>query len=75
MCGLLGSAERPAERAALREAIRNGTSELCQRIQRGDADAGSFREAVLRQVRRTVRDKLLVTNPGWLGEGEAPPEG
>jgi len=30
---------------------------------------------VLSHVRRTVRDKLLVTNPGWIGEGEPPPGG
>jgi len=75
LCGLLGEAERPPERAALREAIRSRTAELCERIQRGDADAGGFREAAQAHVRRTVRDKLLVTNPGWLGEGEAPPDG
>jgi len=72
LCELLGEAKRPARRAALREAIRGRTAELCERIQRGDADAGGFREAVLEHVRRTVRDKLLVTNPGWLGEGETP---
>ena len=71
LCELLGAAERPAERAALREAIRSRTAELCERIQRGDADGGGFRGAVLSHVRRSVRDKLLVTNPGWLGEGEA----
>lgn len=34
----------------------------------GDADRGPFREGVHAHVPRTVRDKLLVTNPGWLGE-------
>jgi len=72
---LLGPAERPAGRPALREAIRRRTAELCERIQRGDADEGGFREAVLGHVRRSVRDKLLVTNPGWLGEGEPPSGG
>ena len=67
---LLGPAERPAGRAALREAIKTRTGELCERIQRGDADTGGFREAVVGHVRRTVRDKLLVTNPGWLGAAE-----
>ena len=76
LCELLGAAERPAERPALREAIRSHTAELCERIQRGDADAVGFREAVLGHVRRTVRDKLLVTNPGWLGAAEGePPSG
>ena len=75
LCELLGPAERPADRSALREAIRSHTAELCERIQRGDADAGGFQEAVLGHVRRTVRDKLLVTNPGWLGEDETPSDG
>ena len=72
LCELLGPAERSAGPAALREAIRSRTMELCERIQGGDADEGGFREAVLAHVRRSVRDKLLVTNPGWLDEGEAP---
>ena len=70
LCDLLGPAERPAGRAALSEAIRSRTGELCERIQRGEADAGGFREAVLGHVGRSVGDKLLVTNPGWLGVTE-----
>ncbi len=64
---LLGPQEAPQGRAALREAIKARTAELCERVRRGDADRGPFREAVLAQVRRTVREKLLVSNPGWLG--------
>jgi hypothetical protein len=68
---LLGAADRPGDRVALREAIGNRNAALCDRITNGDADSGPFREAVHRHVRRTVRDKLLVTNPGWLeGAGE-----
>ncbi len=67
--GVLGAAERPAGRAALRQAIQARTSELCERIRGGHADTGPFREAVLTHVRRTVRDKLLVSNPGWIGAG------
>jgi Domain of unknown function (DUF6285) len=70
LCEVLGPAERPEGRPALREAIKVRTAELCERIQRGDADAGGFREAVLGYVRRSVRDKLLVTNPGWLGAAD-----
>jgi hypothetical protein len=66
--GLLGPAEPPEGRAALRQAIQARTSELCERIRSGDADAGPFREAALAHVRRTVRDKLLVSNPGWIGK-------
>lgn len=66
---LLGPAERPPGRTALREALAARTEELCARIRAGEADAGPFRDATLAHVRRTVRDKLLVTNPAWVGEG------
>ena len=65
---LLGSAERPQSRSALLDALAGRNEELCERIRAGDADEGPFRDAALAHVRRTVRDKLLVTNPGWLGE-------
>jgi hypothetical protein len=65
---LLGSAERPPSRAAFLEALAARNEALCQRIRQGDADGGPFGEAVYAHVRRSVRDKLLVTNPGWLGE-------
>ena len=68
--GLLGAADRPGDRAALKEALRDRNAALCDRIAGGDADSGGFREAVVRHVRRTVRDKLLVTNPAWLPEAE-----
>lgn len=63
---LLGAADRPDGRAALREALAQRNEELCARIRDGDADAGPFRDAVLAHVRQVVRDKLLVTNPGWV---------
>jgi hypothetical protein len=63
---LLPPTERPATRAGLREAIRRRTAELCQRIRQGDADTGPYRDRVLAHVRETVREKLLVSNPGWL---------
>ena len=66
--GLLEPAKPPVGRAALREALGTRTADLCERIRAGEADAGPFREAVISQVRRTIRDKLLVSNPGWLGE-------
>ncbi len=65
---LLGRAERPEGRAALRDALGQRNAALCERIRRGDADAAPFRDAALSHVRQTVRDKLLVTNPGWLRE-------
>ncbi len=66
--GLLGPAKPQEGRAALREVVGARTADLCERIRAGEADAGPFREAVISQLRRTVRDKLLVSNPGWLGE-------
>jgi hypothetical protein len=63
---LLGAVERPSTRAALHKALSARNEELCRRIRAGDADASAFRDAVLAHVTQTVRDKLLVTNPGWL---------
>jgi len=65
---LLGATERPEGRGALRDALALREAELCERIRRGDSDAGPFRGTVLAHVRRTVRNKLLVSNPAWLGE-------
>jgi hypothetical protein len=64
--GLLPLRPRPTARLELREAIRQRTEELCERIRRGDVDTGPYREQVLAHVRQTVREKLLVSNPAWL---------
>jgi hypothetical protein len=63
---LLGVAERPGTKAPLHEAITARNHQLCDRIRAGDAHAGPFRQALLFHLRDTVRDKLSVTNPGWL---------
>jgi len=63
---LLGTAERSDGRAALREAITARNAELCERISRGEADSGAFGDQVRDHVRRTVRDKLSVSNPDLL---------
>jgi hypothetical protein len=68
---LLGPAERPDGRAALREALAARTEAVCARIRAGEADTAPFREEVLAHIRQTVRDKLLVTNPGWLGQEQS----
>ena len=69
--GLLGPAEQPESRSALRDAVAERTTGLCERIRAGEADGEPFRAATLAHVRQTVREKLLVTNPGWLGpEGQ-----
>lgn len=64
---LLGVEPRPASLEALRAAIRARTARLCELIRAGEADSGPFRQAVVQHVRRTVRHKLLVCNPAWLG--------
>jgi len=68
---LLPPAERPSAPSALREAIRQRTDELRQRIRRGDADAGPYREQVITHVRECVREKLLVNNPQWINRPAA----
>ena len=64
---LASAAERPDGRGALRDALAARNEALCARIRASDADSGPFRDDVLAHAHRTVRDKLLVTNPGWLG--------
>ena len=64
--GLLSAAERPARRTAVREAIWQRTGELCARIRDGDADTGPYRAKVLTHLKRTVHDKLVISNPKWI---------
>ena len=61
-----GPDEPPARLEALRAAVRERTAALAERIRRGDADAGPFRDAVRAHVRATVEDKLRVANPRYL---------
>lgn len=66
---LLPQTPQPSSRAALKQALRQRTEALCGRIRRGDADAGPYRAQVLAHVRASVKEKLQVSNPGWLREG------
>jgi hypothetical protein len=50
----------PASRQALRDAVRERSQALCERIRAGAADGGPWRERVLDHLRRTVDDKLAV---------------
>ena len=64
---LLGRADPSGEgRDALARAIQTRNDELCEHIRRGDADAGPYHGQVVNHVRRTVRDKLAVSDPGLL---------
>jgi hypothetical protein len=63
---LLGSAPMPRERDALAAAVRTRNETLCARIRAGELDAAEPQRALLAHVRRTVRDKLEVTNRAYL---------
>ena len=62
---LLGTeaAAPPPGLEALRVAVREASGALAERIRRGDADAGPFRDAARAHVRATVLEKLAVANP------------
>jgi hypothetical protein len=66
--GLLGAMPPPHGRASLRSAISERNEELCAAIRDGTADNA----AIFAHVRRTVRDKLRVTNPELLARSEPP---
>lgn len=63
---LLGAAPMPRERDALAAAVRARNEALCARIRAGELDAADPQRALLGHVRRTVRDKLEVTNRAYL---------
>ncbi len=56
----------PARLEALRAAVQERTAALAERIRRGDADAGPFRDAARAHVRATVKEKLRVANPRFV---------
>ena len=64
---LLGAVERPDTAAAACEAVRARNAELCDRIRQGDGDGAD----VVAHVRRTVADKLRVSDPGLLDRSSA----
>jgi hypothetical protein len=64
---LLGRAERPAGLSETKQALQERNAELVERIRAGDADGGEFGARVRAHVRETVRAKLEVNDPGWLG--------
>jgi hypothetical protein len=63
---LLGPAERPAPVGALEEALRERNGELAERIRSGDADEGDLAKRVREHLRRTVAEKLRVSDPALL---------
>ena len=63
LAGLLGAVPEPGPRDALDATIRARNEELVRRIRAGEADAGSWREALLAHLSRVVADKLDVAQP------------
>src|SRR2546422_10911864 len=63
---LLGAAEMPRRQKGLEDEISGRNAALCERIRAGEADAGEYGERVFTHVRRTVADKLRVSDPGLL---------
>ena len=65
LLGVAGAA--PARLEALRAAVRGLTETLVGRIREGEADREPFGRVVREHVRETVREKLRVANPRYLG--------
>ena len=62
---LLGRADAaPGSVVDLREAVARAEEALCDRIRAGDADAGSFREAVLVHVRASLEENVRIGGRG-----------
>jgi hypothetical protein len=60
--------DEPVRVELLRDGVRALDAELTRRIRAGEADEGSFGEAVRHHLRATVVEKLRVANPRYLGE-------
>jgi len=56
----------PESLDALRAAVRAANHALCERIRRGDADDGPWRERLLAHLRDAVSARLAVDNPSEL---------
>jgi len=69
----LPRAKPPGDPAALRRRVLEANRELCERIRRGLADAGPWRERVLSHVRAAVEEKLRINNPARFAEFVAEP--
>lgn len=56
-------ATAPAEDEDIASCVRTLSTELCRRIDAGDADTGPWRHEVLAHLRKTVEEKLAIDNP------------
>lgn len=63
---LLGRTEEAtSDLSGLDDAVDELEAALCERIRRGDADEAPFRAEVLAYLRKSVRQRLAVTNPTY----------
>ena len=66
-CVLEVAGTPPARLDELRASVRGLTETLVGRIRKGEADREPFGRVVREHVRETVREKLRVANPRYLG--------
>lgn len=66
---LLGVEPMPPHLDQIGEALKQRNHVLSARIREGDADHGEWRTAVYAHLLQTIRDKLVVSNPGLAAEG------
>jgi hypothetical protein len=66
LAGLLERSEAPpADPEALAQAVEALEAEVCERIRAGEADAGPWRDTLLRHLEADVRERLLIDNPRY----------
>lgn len=65
---LLGVEPMPPHLNAVREALLIRNRKLSELIRTGDADSGDRRKEVITHLRRTIHDKLKVSNPALAAE-------
>lgn len=63
---ILGPADAPRRRQELRKSLLSRNEALCVLIREGGADTGKQADAVFSHVKRTVQDKLRVSDPDLL---------
>lgn len=57
----------PGDPARLADRVEQAARDLCERIRRGEADQGAWRDRVLAHVRAAVEERLRINNPRALG--------
>ena len=66
LAGLLERSDAPpADPEALAQAIEALETEVCERIRAGEADAGAWRDTLLRHLQADVRERLAIDNPRY----------